>query len=119
MRKRIRRKQIPHERDEDGRLYVYLDEDETANKTSQDESQAQSRDDRDMLIEFLRNELAVWQEEARRKDHIIAALTERIPAIEAPSEPREGHETATENSGKGDVPPEQERRSWWRRMFGG
>ena len=62
------------------------------------------QDGRDMLIGFLRSELALWQEEARRKDHIIAALTERIPELEpvreAPSEPRGGPETASEGSGR-------------------
>jgi hypothetical protein len=42
---------------------------------------------------MLQNELEDWKgvatrdEELRRKDHIIAALTERIPELEAPSEP--------------------------------
>ena|SRR5947209_3775855 len=48
-------------------------------------------------VEYLRGQLEIWQEEARRKDHIIAALTERIPELEpareSPSEPRESPET--------------------------
>jgi len=36
-----------------------------------------------MLIEFLCSELAAWQEETKRKDYIITALTERIPEPEA------------------------------------
>ncbi len=35
-------------------------------------------------------------EEIRRKDHLLAAALERIPAIEeAPAEPREAPDTAT------------------------
>jgi hypothetical protein len=30
-------------------------------------------------VDYLRRQLEVWQEEARRKDHIIVALTERHP----------------------------------------
>jgi flagellar basal body-associated protein FliL len=36
---------------------------------------------------------------------------------EAP-EPRESPESAGEASGDGDVPPDGQRRSWWRRYFG-
>ena len=73
-------------------------------------------------VQFLRRELEVWQEEARRKDHIIAALTERIPELEPardiPSEPRESAVTATESEGKGQqVPRDAETLSWWRRIF--
>ena len=41
-------------------------------------------------IETLEGEVQAWREEARRKDHLLAAALERIPAIEeAPSEPRD------------------------------
>lgn len=68
------------------------------------------------------------REESRRKDTIIAQLTQRIPELEppkeAPREPREGHVPASEEAGKGSstTPPEQQdpsqRRSWWRAFFG-
>jgi excisionase family DNA binding protein len=69
-------------------------------------------------VDYLRRQLEVWQEEARRKDHIIAALAERIPAIEASSEPREQPETVSEDSDSIQTPPTQERPSWWRLFFG-
>jgi hypothetical protein len=51
-------------------------------------------------VDYLRRQLEVWQEEARRKDHIIAALTERIPELEpasnASSEERESRQTSSE-----------------------
>ncbi len=68
-------------------------------------------------VEHLRQELEVRNEELRRKDHLLARTLERIPEIEPPPEPREGREKASENGGKGDGNPEQERRSWWRRWF--
>ncbi len=79
-------------------------------------------------VDYLRRQLEVWQEEARRKDHIIAALTERIPELEpareAPSEPRERSEQPSEKrggtntpSGKEDFP--QQHRSWLSRFFFG
>lgn len=41
-------------------------------------------------VDYLRRQLEVWQEEARRKDHIIAALTERIPELEPAREATPG-----------------------------
>jgi excisionase family DNA binding protein len=76
-------------------------------------------------VDYLRRQLEVWQEEARRKDHIIAALTERIPELEpareASPEQRESPQTSSEEPGNGAVGPEDggtEKPSWWRRFFG-
>jgi hypothetical protein len=81
-------------------------------------------------IRFLENQLEKdrdeWREEARRKDHIIMALTQRIPELEpAPAsdsspDARESPVTASEEAGKGQVPPEPENAKsepWWRRIF--
>ncbi len=71
-------------------------------------------------ILFLRSELVTRNEELRRKDHIIAALTERIPELEPASEPRESHESVSEDDGREEErggiggPP---RRPWWQRVF--
>jgi hypothetical protein len=111
VRKRAKRGTLDHETGADGKLYVWVDDGETDGRTPPDE-------DRDRLIEFLRSELAAWQEEARRKDHIIAALTQRIPELEPAPDPREASETASGGPAKGDV-PEEERQPWWRRLFGG
>ncbi len=77
-------------------------------------------------VDYLRRQLEVWQEEARRKDHIIAALTERIPELEpareASAEQRESPQTSSEERGSGTTAhPENgaaEKPSWWRRFFG-
>jgi hypothetical protein len=125
IRKRIQRDTIPHERQEDGRVYVLLDAASKVQDTNQDNYQTA----KDELVESLQEQvsylkavIATRDEELRRKDHILAALTERIPELpppDAPSpNPRESSETLTEESGKDDVPPEQEKRvSWWRRLF--
>ena len=65
----------------------------------------------------------------RQNRRIIAALTRRIPELEAPapSEPPEGPETAAEGGERvrEPQPPVEgaqeasEPRSWWRRVFGG
>jgi hypothetical protein len=111
VRKRASRGQLDSEKGQDDKLYIWLDTD----------TPPTGQDDRDRLIEFLRHELGVWQEEARRKDHIIAALAERIPAIEPPPEPREGPSEAHDSAGKGDGTPNTEKAaesSWLRRFFG-
>jgi hypothetical protein len=48
-------------------------------------------------VRFLEAELTDRKEESRRKDHIIAALTQRIPQLEPASEPREHSENPTEH----------------------
>jgi hypothetical protein len=115
VRKRIKRDSIRYETDEAGETYVYVDASETVGDSVSD---ASGHDERDMLIEFLRSELALWQEEARRKDHLLAAALERIPEIEPPPDARDGREAASEAPGGVEVGPEQEEAvSWWRRLF--
>ncbi len=64
------------------------------------------------------------REEARRKDTIIAQLTQRIPELPsvASQEPRDAPETAPEDRDRGDTTPKPqepvERRSWLHRFFG-
>jgi hypothetical protein len=70
-------------------------------------------------IDTLKREVEDWKEEARRKDTIIMTMAQRIPELEPASEPRESPTEAAEEPGKGDVPPQEEQRSWWRRLFGG
>ena len=77
-------------------------------------------------ITYLREQAALWQEEARRKDHLLAAALEaaaleRTPALEEPSEPREERVMDSEEPYSTHAPiPEHpvERPSWWRRFFG-
>jgi chromosome segregation ATPase len=140
--------QLPNSRER------FDDRSESAQATVHPESEERSSDrsstvrersgEREDLVEDLRDHIAFLRaelearneeirrreeehrEEARRKDHIIAALTARIPELEppreAPQEPREGHVTDSEEVDKGSTPPEQQepsrRRSWWRAFFG-
>jgi hypothetical protein len=79
-------------------------------------------------IRDLREQLGQANERDRENRRIIAALTSRIPAIESPpQEPRESPSEATDQPGRVEPPQPAvegtqdpaERRSWWRRMFGG
>src|SRR4051812_15341953 len=92
--KRIQRGTIAHDKDNDGHVFVYLDTSDMQVDESMDSSTDTSGRD-ELIAELrshnahLRQEVADWKEEARRKDHLLAAALERIPAIEAPLEARE------------------------------
>ena len=89
---------------------------------AKDEAIADLRD----RVAFLERQLEGRAEEIRRRDHIIAALTERIPpAIEAPDHkkpPRAPESTAEEppraTPVRAGAPRAGSRRPWWRRAFG-
>jgi Tfp pilus assembly protein FimV len=76
-------------------------------------------------VEHLRRMIEARDMELQRKDSIIAALTQRIPALSAPAEPRETPETAAQDtigSTIGTSGPHEEpaqRRSWLYRFFFG
>jgi hypothetical protein len=114
LRQRIRRGQY-HSKKEDGRVYVYLNLDRTETEHNvQVESNAliseiQAR------VQLLEQELERAHERDRENRRIIAALTQRIPELEAPSEPSESSETATVDTGEAE--PQPERVPWWRRWF--
>jgi hypothetical protein len=131
-RKRAERGKLASVKEEDGTCYILLDDDQTKTGPGPVNDQTELVEALAGQIEFLREELAArnvelrqreaeYREESRRKDHLLAAALERIPAIEeAPSEPRESDVGASEERGTGDVPPEPEqRRSWLHRFFFG
>jgi predicted transcriptional regulator len=115
VRKRVRRGQIPHDRDDRGRVWVWLSPDETRRIPSRDRDK-QSRDRRieDLLdqVRYLRELLNEERESRRLADAVIAQLSQAnaeqartIRALEAPasrgenhspSEPSESPETVAE-----------------------
>src|SRR5215218_11405183 len=144
VRKRIARGTIPHNKDDDGRVYVYLDTGHDEGHDEGHDAEAKAPE----LVESLREQIGYLQgviatrdEELRtradelrrrdqdleRRDRIIAALTERIPqALEPPSEASESPETVEEEPQRTGARPDDsgaqedvQRRPWWRRMFGG
>jgi excisionase family DNA binding protein len=131
VRGRIKRGTLSSHKDEDGTVFVFLSNGDQPPDQSNDQPRPGA--DQPELVEvlqeqndYLRRQLEVWQEEARRKDHIIAALTERIPELPAPAassqEATGAPETASERQGRGDAPTGAEhpveRPSWWRKFFG-
>jgi hypothetical protein len=124
VRQRIKRRTLTTEKDHDGTVYVLLESDRMRTNADRTNDQALILTHLDHLereVEFLRAELRrreeKHQEENRRKDHLLAAALERIPELEAAEEPRDTVVTASEDEAKGDVPPEAQKSSWWRRIF--
>ena len=123
IRKRIQRGTIAHDKDDDGRVYVYLDPEDGATGTSIDtgmDTLLQSLQDQ---IAYLRQEAEDWKEEARRKDTIILSLTQRLPELEAPAGPQAASaDTSGKGPGRGSTAPLEsqeplQRHSWPHRFF--
>jgi excisionase family DNA binding protein len=142
VRKRVQRGQIPHQRDETGRLWVYVDTRETPGQGSRD-GDTESRDgpaphagdalmaQMQARIDSLERQLAQANERDRENRRIIAALTQRIPELPPPaqeevsSEPRAAHESTASEQDRAEPRPagggamaEDPQRPWWRRWFG-
>ncbi len=126
VRSRIKRGTLPTIK-EGGTVYVVWDGTSEANHTANTGEPSGEPSDQSELVEslqdqvkYLRQQIEAEREAGRRKDHLLAAALERIPAIEPP-ETRDARETTTEDDGgtettAGDTG--QSRRSWWRRFFG-
>src|SRR5918995_4959500 len=128
VRKRIARGTIRHEKDYEGRIFVYLDTFERESETDQGNGQgAESKTvldaEQDKYTRSLEDQIDFLRRELERKDTIIMSLSQRIPELEGSPEPREDHMTDSEETAEGTTaPPEQQepsqRRSWWRAFFG-
>ena len=117
---RIKRETIEHDIGEDGKICVYVEDNGVdsgvGNHVVNDYITSLKSE-----IESLKRDREVWQEEARRKDTIIMALTNRIPELEAtpeaPPDATESVVTDSDTESRGVVPQEGQNRSWWRRIF--
>ena len=127
VRKRIERGTLPSEK-VDGVRYVLLsdsDMPEHATNTaggsvadmSPDLTLMQAHlDSMQEQVGYLKAVVQTRDEELRRKDHIIAALTERIPELEPAKDSspgrRESPVSPSDNDSKVEGPPGQEHPSW-------
>ena len=127
--KRVQRGTLVHDKEPDGRVFVYLDglSDTGADNVQHPSTDALISEMRDR-IGFLERELATRSDEIRRRDHIIAGLVERVPELPSasPRDARDGRVTASEGvggvegqDGAGSAQEGVRRRSsWWRTWFG-
>src|ERR687886_1470346 len=78
---------------ENGTVYVLLDPDQTRPNTdearAQTDAQTHLSSDQTAFIASLQEQIDWLRREVERKDTIIMTLTQRIPELEAPREPRE------------------------------
>ena len=122
--KRAKRGSLDSEKDEDGRVFVWLDDEDTGYTES-------SHSVRPLIVErlesenqFLRQELERRSGELAEMRRIVAGLVQRIPALEAAPESTEAPVTLSEDAGNGMGREGQDgqhegRRSWWRRLVEG
>jgi hypothetical protein len=110
-RKRVLRGSLESEKAPDGRVYVWLDEDQDTGADS-----GTPRSDTERLISTLQEQLTLEREAHAEVRRLLAAALERIPALEPPESPETPSEPVPNNE-----PPEAEkggeRRSWWRRFL--
>jgi hypothetical protein len=122
VRKRVQRGILEHDKESDGRLYVYLDTRDMGRDEVRDSSY-------DMLVRRLENENEFLRRELERKDTILLNMTEAMkvlnpPTQESPSEARESPQTVEEGPERAEPRPatvesqEGVQRPWWRRVFG-
>ncbi len=140
VRKKVTRGTLKHDKEEDGRIYVYLDERDTRGV---DDGVYKGvgggvAHEPDALISQLRDEIAYLRDENRRKDEIIMQQAITMRQLTAAEETPHAPETAP-NTSEGAEPPHDAprpqagaqhpggaggdeegaaRRSWWRRWFG-
>ena len=125
--KRVERNKIVHERDADGRVYVYVDRAQTSQSMSTD-SQSDTSENRYIAsledqVRYLRDQLERAEQRDRENRRLLAAALERIPELEAPPDtppesPR-SPDTGSEDMGRPEPPPTEQRPSWWHRLFRG
>ena len=123
VRKRVERGTLPHDKEDDGRVYVYLDTRDIGRDKVQDSSY-------DVIVTRLENENEFLRRELERKDAILLNMTEAMKALSPPSQETPPDERETPQT----VGEEQERvaprpatsgpqESTWRRLrrrvFGG
>jgi hypothetical protein len=125
----------------DGVVYVLLDatnrehqNDESATEATDSSRQAADQaglvadesglvGDQSELVGDLRGQIDWLRREVERKDTIIMQMAQRIPELEAPPEPRESPQMASEGADREVTPLEPQepaqRRSWLYRFFFG
>src|ERR671910_3478355 len=105
VRKRVARGTLPHERDENGTVWVFVDPLQTVSGTPLDN---QADEVRDTILDTLHDQVATLKDQVRylqaegeRKDAILMTMAQRIPELEAAPEPRESPQRPSEQQGSG------------------
>jgi excisionase family DNA binding protein len=139
VRKRVRRGKMRSEKDERGRLHVYVDAIEAVGDESEGRSAGRSMDEfggvareliesKDETIRILQDQLQEEREARRRADAIVAQLTRAnaalargAPELEAPPAPPQGAPEGFRGAAEPEFGlqiPTGSRGPWWSRWFG-
>jgi hypothetical protein len=103
VRMRVKRGTLRSEKGEDGRVHVWVNGDPDGGpNTVHPEPQIETWRE---LIDELKDRVSSLEDANREKRRIIAALTQRIPAIEAPQESSEAPSEATPQPGRVESQP--------------
>lgn len=129
VRMRARRGSLESEKEPDGRVYVYLNDDSSETKHRPNVEPDALILAKEETIALLREQIAEEREARRRADTIIAQLTQanaalasRVPQLEPPSRsPAEwlDDEEAAREDADLSVRTHEKRQGWWKRVFGG
>jgi hypothetical protein len=106
IRQRIKRGTIQHDKGEDALTYVYL-------TPSEDVTETPSEGVTEAILRTYEDQIQSLRTELERKDAILMSLTQRIPELVAPPEPREAPETSAEAGARGKKVHDEEPRPWW------
>jgi septal ring factor EnvC (AmiA/AmiB activator) len=119
IRKRVQRGSIESDKGPDGRRYVYLDSDRDGRprRSREGGTEALVEELRDR-VRFVEGQLEAERTASAELRRIVAALTQRIPELEAPASDSETAAQASQDSSASEAREPTEPRSWWRRVFG-
>jgi hypothetical protein len=130
VRSRLKRGTLSKEKDADGTVFVVVNGDRPATDQVTDQSAlALMQAHLDSLGEqltYIRDQLDQEREANRENRRIIAGLVQRVPELGPAYGPQDAPQTSAEDAGGAEPRPAtddaqegSERRSWWRRWFGG
>lgn len=107
VRKRVARGTLEHDKEDDGRVYVYLD-------TGVDGGQDEGVDpNSNALISHLEDEITYLRDENRRKDEIIMQQAMTMRQLTAPESPAPDPKEEEPPAGA-ESPVNQSSSPWWR-----
>ena len=124
VRKRVTRGTLEHVKEDDGRIYVYLD---VGDRRGVDVGQDEGVDPHSSaLISRLEGEVEFLRDQVRRQQEIIAQQAVTMRQLSAPSEETPGDAETVEDAPEEASPrsaaggaQEAAQRPWWRRIIGG
>ncbi|MGH3147001.1 MAG: hypothetical protein ACRDTR_14495, partial [Rubrobacter sp.] len=105
VRSRIRRGSLDSEKDPEGRVYVWLDADQSGDEPKASVEGSAAEDLREQ-VRYLREQLRREQDAHAEARRLLAGALERIPQIEAPATEARGSSVSPEEPSPAPTPGE-------------